>query len=227
MRPAGKASMRLSRATVAACASGAKPSVAARSATSSLKQRHASTSSSSCGCSEPNVTPYGGVIAAPRPETRELFCRSGLKYYARIAEKNIRAALAEVEKQRAVLRRARPSTKAAGILRTELDLAARMAAQSCKIMLWQQALASRKMALALRLAKKGVDELRDLERDFNAHWPSRNKGAGEVLSLHPVANARLSRQRAAFPAGSRTRRAAKHQPGGIAPRTQLVPAPIR
>jgi len=92
------------------------------------------------GYREPNVTPYGGVIAAPRPETRELFCRSGLKYYARIAEKNIRAALAEVEKQRAVLRRARPSTKAAGILRTELDLAARMAAQSCKIMLWSRRL---------------------------------------------------------------------------------------
>ena len=128
------------------------------------------------GYREPNVTPYGAVIAAPRPETRELFCRSGLKYYARIPEKNIRAALAEVQKQRKALRHARPATKAAGVLRTELDLAARMAAQSCKIMLWQQALASRKASLARRLATTGLDELRDLERDFTAYWPSRNKG---------------------------------------------------
>jgi hypothetical protein len=125
---------------------------------------------------EANVTPYGAVVGAPLPETRELFCRSGLKYYARIAEKNIRAALAEVEKQRAVLRRAKPSTKTAKVLRTELDLAARMAAQSCKIMLWQQALASRNAALTRRLAKTGVDELRKIQRDFNAYWPSRNKG---------------------------------------------------
>jgi len=122
------------------------------------------------------VTPYGAVIAAPRPETRELFCRSGLKYYARIPEKNIRAALAEVQKQRKVLRHARPATKAAGVLRTELDLAARMAAQSCKIMLWQQTFAVRKASVARRLAKTGVAELRELERDFTAYWPSRNKG---------------------------------------------------
>jgi len=172
------------------------------------------------GYREPNVTPYGAVIAAPRPETRELFCRSGLKYYARIAEKNIRAALAEVEKQRAVLRRAKPSTKAAGVLRKELDLAARMAAQSCKIMLWQQALAARKMALALRLAKRGVVELRDLERDFNAHWPSRNKGTPAKCSaflqwrMHDY------------------RRSVLHFPpetarSEIAPRTKFVPGPIR
>jgi hypothetical protein len=128
------------------------------------------------GYREANVTPYGAVIAAPPPETRELFCRSGLKYYARIREKNIRAALAEVERQRSLLRRAKPSTKSAEILRTELGLAARMAAQSCKIMLWQQVLASRRTAIARRLARTGVDELRKLERDFNAYWPLRNKG---------------------------------------------------
>jgi len=125
---------------------------------------------------EPNVTPFGAVIAAPPPETRELFCRSGLKYYARIPEKNVRAALAEVEKQRAVLRNAKPSAPSADLLRTELDLAARMAAQSCKIMLWQQALATGKAAVARRLAKAGVDELRELDREFNAYWPLRNKG---------------------------------------------------
>ena len=53
---------------------------------------------------EPNATPLGTVIAAPPPEWRELFCRNGLKYYARIAEKAVRAALAEVEMQRAVIR---------------------------------------------------------------------------------------------------------------------------
>ena len=65
-----------------------------------------------------------------------------MKYYARIKGKNIRAALAEVEKQRAVLRSAKPATKAGKILRVELDLAARMAAESCHIMVWQQALAA-------------------------------------------------------------------------------------
>jgi hexosaminidase len=125
---------------------------------------------------EPNVTPFGAVIAAPPPDTRELFCRSGLKYYARIPEKNVRAALAEVEKLRMVLRNAKPSAPSADLLRTELDLAARMAAQSCKIMLWQQALATGKAAVARRLAKAGIDELGELDRKFNAYWPLRNKG---------------------------------------------------
>jgi len=128
------------------------------------------------GYREANVTPFGAVIAAPPPETRELFCRDGLKYYARIAKQNIRAALADVEKQRALLRRAKPATETTKVLRTELDLAARMAAQSCKIMLRQQALASRKMAVARHLAKTGTNELRRIQLDFNAYWPLRNKG---------------------------------------------------
>ena len=37
--------------------------------------------------------PSGTAIAAPLPQTRELACRDGLKYYARIPRKNIRAAL--------------------------------------------------------------------------------------------------------------------------------------
>ena len=87
----------------------------------------------------PNETPLGTVIAAPPPEQRELFCRNGLKHYRRISGKNIRAALKEIEKQRAILKQAaRPKAK---ILALELDLAARMAAQSCKFMLWQQAVA--------------------------------------------------------------------------------------
>jgi len=130
----------------------------------------------------PNVTPFGAVIAAPKPGTRELFCRDGLKYYGQIPEKNIRAALAEVEKQRSVLGRARPATPQGEILGVELDLAARMAAQSCHFMLWQQALAAGKGTLARKLAQSGLHELRGLDRDFRGYWPARNKGSTEKCS---------------------------------------------
>ncbi|MEY4385576.1 MAG: hypothetical protein RLY20_859 [Verrucomicrobiota bacterium] len=123
-----------------------------------------------------NTTPLGAVIAAPRPETHELFCRDGLKYYARIPAKNIRAALAEIEKQRRILRRAVTTNDSGATLVDELDLAARMAAQSCHIMLWQQALAAGRKAQAKRLAQSGIAALRALEQDFNALWPKRNKG---------------------------------------------------
>ena len=116
------------------------------------------------------------VIAAPAPRTRELACRDGLKYYARIPEKQIRAAEDEVEAQRAVLRRSGPETRDGSILASELDLAARMAVQSCRIMLWQQALAGGRNALAGRLAKAGLARLRELDDDFQAAWPMRNKG---------------------------------------------------
>jgi hexosaminidase len=124
---------------------------------------------------ESNITPFGAVIAAPPPEWRELFCRSGLKYYARIKAKNIRAAQAEVEKQRAVLAQAKPASNHGAILKLELDLAARMAAQSCQIMLWQQALAAGNTKEAKRLAKTGIAALRKIEDNFNAYWPARNK----------------------------------------------------
>jgi hexosaminidase len=123
----------------------------------------------------PNVTPFGAVIAAPLPETRELFCRDGLKYYARIPEKNIRAALEELEKHRAQLHRSR-RTHAGTVLTVELDLAARMAAQSCKIMLWQQSIAAGKSSRAKQMAKAGIRELQELDREFQAYWPRRNKG---------------------------------------------------
>jgi hexosaminidase len=124
---------------------------------------------------ESNVTPFGAVIAAPPPETRELFCRSGLKYYARIKARNVRAALAEVEKQRAILARAKPTSRVGEVLKLEIDLAARMAAESCRIMLWQQALAAEDIREAKRLAQNGLAALRNLDRDFNAYWPMRNK----------------------------------------------------
>ncbi len=124
---------------------------------------------------EPNTTPFGAVIAAPPPATRELFCRSGLKYYARIPDKKIRAALAELEKQRSLLLRGKPRGKTGRVLQVELDLATRMAMQSCKIMLWQQAIASGRKPQARRMATSGIAELRKLDRDFNRYWPLRNK----------------------------------------------------
>ena len=123
-----------------------------------------------------NVTPFGAVIAAPRPESRELFCRDGLKYYARIAEKNIRLALEEVEAQRQQLHRSRSFHPDRKLLTVELDIAARMAAQSCKIMLWQQALAAGKASRARQMAQVGICELRELDHDFRKYWPLRNKG---------------------------------------------------
>jgi hypothetical protein len=105
------------------------------------------------GYRESNITPFGAVIAAPPPGTRELFCRSGLKYYARIKEENIRSALSVVEEQRRLLEKAKPTSKIGLILKLELDLAARMAVQSRRIMLWQQALARSQSKRATRLAK--------------------------------------------------------------------------
>lgn len=142
------------------------------------------------GYLEPNITPFGAVIAAPRPETRELFCRSGLKYYARIPAKRIQAALAELEKQRALANRARPATEPGLMLQRELDLAARMAAESCHIMLWQQALATGKKALARRLAKRGIRALQEIDRAFKAYWPRRNKGT--TLKCSPFLHWRIS-----------------------------------
>jgi hypothetical protein len=128
------------------------------------------------GFSVPNLTPFGAVIAAPPPAQRELFCRDGLKYYARIPAKKIRAAMREVEAQRTVLRRGGPASHAGKILAAELDLAARMAVQSCQFMLWQQLMAAGRTRAAARAGKKAVGQLRKLERDFARYWPERNKG---------------------------------------------------
>lgn len=123
-----------------------------------------------------NETPLGTVIAAPKPEDRELFCRNGLKWFARIPRRRIVAALKEIQKQRITVRRAKWKSVSGLILAVELDLAARMAEQSGKYMLWQQAVAADKKAEARSLAHVGIRELRQLEEDFNAYWPIRNKG---------------------------------------------------
>ena len=138
------------------------------------------------GAKAANETPLGTVIAAPKPEERELFCRNGLKWFARIPARKIRAALKEIERQRAVLRSAghRPGRKMSGLSMRraggrrsalELDLAARMAAQSCHFILWQQAAAAANKSAAQLLARAGIRELHKLEKDFNALWPLRNK----------------------------------------------------
>jgi len=122
-----------------------------------------------------NETPLGTVIAAPKPEARELFCRNGLTWFAKIPRGKILATLREIHAQRAMIRRGKNASDAGLILGMELDLAARMAEQSCRFMLWQQAVAAGKTAEAKRRARRGIQELRKLEMDFNACWPLRNK----------------------------------------------------
>lgn len=129
---------------------------------------------------EPNLTPLGAVIAAPPPETRELFCRDGLKYYARIRARDVQSAWRAIDKQLAVLKSSALRAKLSGsgkILVQELELAARMAGESCRLMLWQQALAKGNTSQARRLAHTGIRELTKLEKEFNAYWPLRNKAS--------------------------------------------------
>ncbi|HET7624751.1 MAG TPA: family 20 glycosylhydrolase [Verrucomicrobiae bacterium] len=130
----------------------------------------------------PNETPLGSVIAAPPPEQRELFCRNGLKYFSRISAKNIRAALREIVKFQTLAKRAHPENQTGRILKCELELASRMAAQSCKFMLWQQARAAEKNSRTKALARNGIRELRKLEKDFNAYWPARNQATPKHCS---------------------------------------------
>jgi hypothetical protein len=134
------------------------------------------------GLNAPNETPLGTVIAAPKPEDRELFCRHGLKWFSKIPAKKIQAALDEIEKQRTALLRAKPDSDSGEVFLRDLDLAARMAAQSCKFMLWQQKVASGNILEAKQLARAGIHELQTLEKDFNSLWPLRNKATPKHCS---------------------------------------------
>jgi hypothetical protein len=134
------------------------------------------------GYRETNQTPFGTPIAAPPPGRREMFCRNGLKCYARIPATRIRAALAVVEKQILILKSHRAGSATGKILARELELAARMAAASCRIMLWQQALATGKSSATAQMAKPGILELQKLDAEFKAYWPSRNKGSTKKCS---------------------------------------------
>jgi hexosaminidase len=129
-----------------------------------------------------NETPLGTVIAAPKLEDRELFCRNGLKWFAKIPARKIIAALKEIEKQRKIIAHTKPKSDSGRMLAHELELAARMAAQSCKFMLWQQAAANRNFGEAKRLAQTGIHELQNLEKDFNDYWPLRNKATPKHCS---------------------------------------------
>ncbi len=148
----------------------------------------------------PNETPLGTVIAAPPAEERELFCRNGLNWFKKIPARNIRAALTEIEGQIAILKsmgRRHPVPPKSKVLLRELDIAARMAAQSCRFMLWQQAVAKQGGVGASTLrstatedglrrpdaaTRAGIRELRKLEKAFNACWPLRNKATPKHCS---------------------------------------------
>jgi hypothetical protein len=125
---------------------------------------------------EPNATPFGATLAAPPSEQRELFCRNGLKYYARLTPGSIRSAQSAVNRERLRLRQAKPATPSGRILIEELDLAARMAEESCRYLLWQQARAANQSADARALAKTGAANLEQIKRDFERYWTRRNKG---------------------------------------------------
>ncbi len=134
------------------------------------------------GVRSANETPLGTVIAAPRPEERELFCRKGLKWFSKIHPQKIRQALKEIEKQRTVLLRVKVKSDSEKVLLRELDLAACMAAHSCKFMLWQQAVAAGKVLKARPMALAGIRELKRLRRDFDSYWPMRNKATPKHCS---------------------------------------------
>jgi len=135
---------------------------------------------------EVNATPLGAVIAAPPPEERELFCRHGLKYFARIPAKRIQSTARELQRQIGSLKKAGGNSQISPrgkILVHELELAARMAEQSCHFMLWQQAVARGKTSQARRMAKAGIAALEKLEKEFDAFWPKRNKGTTKHCSM--------------------------------------------
>ncbi len=123
----------------------------------------------------PNLTPFGAVIAAPPSEQRELFCRDGLKYYARIPARKILEAVVRVQAQRALLGKGRPTSPGGRMLAAELDMAARMALESCRFMLWQQTRAGGRGQMAATIARNAVADLRKMEREFTRYWPMRNK----------------------------------------------------
>ncbi|MBU6409490.1 MAG: beta-N-acetylhexosaminidase [Verrucomicrobia bacterium] len=133
------------------------------------------------GVSAPNETPLGTVIAAPPLRERELFCRNGLAWFSKIPPSKIRSAWAALRRQLVILadvardNAGRRNQRSVAAL--ELSLAARMAAESCRFMLWQRAIGAGKIRRAQPLARAGIRELQKIEKDFHAYWPLRNKAA--------------------------------------------------
>jgi hypothetical protein len=122
-----------------------------------------------------NCTPLGAALAAPSPVAGEIWCKDGLKFYARIDRKHLKLALSEIEEQISALRKGSPAGSEAKVLAEELDLAARMAAESCRYMLWQQSLGASRMAEANSIARRATPALKALKKDFARYWPTRNK----------------------------------------------------
>jgi hypothetical protein len=80
-----------------------------------------------------------------------------------------------VESHCKVLASAKPRSASGSLLNAELHTAALMAAESCRIMLWQQALAAGDQRSAKLLAQTGIKALRQIERAYAALWLLRNK----------------------------------------------------
>ena len=128
----------------------------------------------------PNETPLGTVIAAPPPEQRELFCRNGLKHYARISGKNIRAALKEIEKQSALLKKA--DTVQGKNPRAGIGFGG---AHGRAVMPVHAVAAGAGGGKNFRGKTPGPDghpRIGKLEKDFNAYWPLRNKATPQHCS---------------------------------------------
>lgn len=122
-----------------------------------------------------NCTPLGAALAAPPPAAGEIWCRDGLKFYARVSRKNLNAALSEIEEQLSAIRKGTPTGAGAKVLAQELELAARMAAESCRYMLWQQSIGASRISQAGSLARRAVPALEGINEDFARYWPLRNK----------------------------------------------------
>jgi hypothetical protein len=131
------------------------------------------------GVKKVNETPLGTVIAAPPLKRRELFCRNGLKWFANIRRHRVLGTYIEIEDQ---LRRAKLLSCSGSVLEMELNLAARMAAVSCKFMFWQQVETEGNKIAMNCVGNPMVAELQKLDADFNAYWPLRNKATAKHCS---------------------------------------------
>lgn len=129
----------------------------------------------SLGYRDFNCTPIGAALAAPTPSMGEMWCKDGLKYYTQIDTKKLTTALEQIEKYRATIARNSPASGEPSLLAEELELAARMAAESCRYMLWQQELSRGHHSKANSIAKRSIRELEQIEHDFENYWPQRNK----------------------------------------------------
>ena len=124
-----------------------------------------------------NVDASGAVIAAPRaadartglPRRPEVLRAHPGEEYPRGAGRGGKAAGGAA--------RARARERAPGkSSRLELDLAARMAVQSCRIMLWQQAVVAGRGCRARRLAQPASAPCANWTAISGRYWPLRNKG---------------------------------------------------